>query len=359
MAPHAAPPRPTVEALFLDLDGTLIDTWHRWSERTEWAFEELARQRGTTVDTLVEQITAATMDERVHSLRAVIRRLPCLAPRAGEDAAEVERKLELVAGEWDRRKEEGLDFFPGIRESLQAAYEAGTKIVVYTDSPWIDAVHALSRAGCDPKWLTMLAAQPHEKVPDPMDGGVNRLHAQDFDWAQKLGLEKLQVLRADRIAPEWWAQQPGSKTGELPRTAKPNPIALNWIVKTLGVAPERCLMVGDQARDGGSAKLNGIPGYTQPAPGYKGPNIAYAWAKYGAYMAPKELAFYDRVFRDGSYPLGDHIVSGHFEKFGFQPDMVLNSGYALGQDVRFVAPKPALGPVPGPLARMARRPRVA
>lgn len=353
MAPNAAEARPVVEALFLDLDGTLIDTWHRWSERTEWAFEELAKLRGTTPDTLVEEITAATFDERVHSLRAVIGRLPCLAPRAGEDRAAVLQSLELVAGEWDRRKEDGLDFFPGIRESLQAAYEAGTKIVLYTDSPWIDAVHALSRAGADPKWFTMVAAQPHEKVADPMDGGLNKLHAQDFDWAQKLGLHKLQVLRADRIAPEWWAEQPGSKTGELPRTAKPSPIAMAWMVKTLGVAPERCLMVGDQARDGGSAKLNGIPGYTQAAPGHEGGNVKYAWAKYGAYMAPKQLAFYDKVFRDGSYPLGDHIVSGHFEKFGFQPDLTLQSGYAMHRDVTFVAPQPNIAPV----ARIASRPR--
>lgn len=298
-------------ALVFDLDGTLIDTWHRWAERTEWAFEQLATYENKSVSDLVQQVRDNTIsDIRCHCLETMIRSIPGIEWKDEFHGALVDR--------YEEKKIEGLQLFDGMAQAIKNAKKFGAKVVIYTDSPWPDALHAihyaLDHAGLDVNHLDMVAGQQ----PVINHAGQERHYG---DHVQEM-IHKL-----------------GDRLFELPSgTHKPSPGNLKLILDELQIDPVEAVMIGDQARDGGSAKLAGHVDYVAPLASYDGDNVRFAWARYGAVMAPKEQAFYDEMFLGGSYPLGENVVKEHFNEYGFQPDIILDQSDCLLRRFRFTPP---------------------
>lgn len=298
-------------ALVFDLDGTLIDTWHRWAERTEWAFEQLAAYENQSVSDLIAQVRENTeTDIRCHCLETMIRSIPNLTWKDDFHGKLVER--------YEEKKIEGLQLFDGMAQAIKNAKKYGAKVVIYTDAPWPEALHAIhhaiEHAGLDHTHFDMVAGQP----PAVNHSGEERHYGAHVE---KL-ISKL-----------------GTRLYELPAmTHKPSPDNLRLILDEMDLHHSEAIMIGDQARDGGSAKLAGVHGYVNPAENHNGGHVRFAWARYGAVMRKKELSFYSEMFSDSTYPLGEHVVQNHFKEYGFKPDVVLDHSDCLLRRFRFAPP---------------------
>lgn len=303
--PPTRPARPPVALIVSDIDGTITDFFGMWAQSIDKAFDRLAKSRG--IDRSVIEHQAREAGEReyyMHNLGKLMKQLPCLNPQpvSRQQRRKLEREDAAIMHEWQKDRAAAGHLFEGVLKTVRQARAAGTKFVLFTDSPHTSTIARLQIMGMPPDLLDAVYTQPDP----PVKGTTGPL----MDYTPQQAA---------------FAQQLAGKTHVLgPGTHKPNPEVYKRICDDMGIPPELSVMVGDTFND--MATTRGTAAIT-------------AWQKHGASVSPETLKIFQKLNPMPDYFIGGDIVAQKMREGRVKPGITLERGFAeLGRHVRFVSP---------------------
>lgn len=234
---------PVVNAVILDMDNTLYD----WVGYFVPAIHAMLAEAARLLEVDESQLRRDLRDVHVAygnteqpfallETRTVATRMQMLSRRERYDL------LKPAFDAFNEVREARLRLYPGVRETLQTIRTSGCRLFGHTEATEVNIVSRIRSLGLD-DLLEAVYAMHFKGMPHP--------------------------LNSDRQESD--GQVP---VRAMPSTArKPDPASLRTILAEIGVAPARCLYVGDNLeKDVGMAKRAGT---------------LAAWARYGTSHDPQ------------------------------------------------------------------------
>ncbi len=304
----ATPPpvalREPVQALILDIDGTIKGSFDPSAQRVANTISRLAQSRAAARGLDAAQVEAqvwAEIDQTdprtwMHSNPAVLGELlPCLKAATGET---FEKDDARIAHQFQTERDASLTLFDGVPEVIQKARAAGAAVIIHTDAPPSRVAYEFYRMGIDPDLLDEIHTRQEPDLPAP-----------PFPVASE------EAAYTDRLRGKMIQE------GQI----KPNPAVVDSIVERYGLDRDRTLFVGDHACDGLTAG---------------GAGVAFAWQRQGSEVLPRTREIQQRLVGD-RYPLGPEPQEARLTAEGcWPPSVTLDQGFHQLADLRY-------GPAPG------------
>lgn len=284
-----------------DLDNTLTDTLTAWAAAITPMARIMAHDFSLDEDMLTEKILAAPSQFRFNDAARLITWLDGegLFPRA-HDAAE-QHKIETtkwaLQQSWHSTQKKTVHPYPRALETLDELRAAGTDIALYTDAEASSMIRRL--------WLMARNARKAGQIRRE-DDLVNLF---DHFYCQPSAEDDQRILRD--IDLRFVQRVKRNTTLWTTREYKPVPAYMNIIMKDFGATPQKTVMIGDTHNDGGGAVPLGV---------------SFAWAHYGANIAP-EVEAAARRMASGYYKYGAADISAAFNAQS-RPDVVLQDNIA-------------------------------
>ncbi|PZU06710.1 MAG: HAD family hydrolase [Sphingomonas sp.] len=213
--------KPVRSVLISDVDNTLFDWVQIWHAAFSSMLEELLRLSGLDEATLLPEIRAVHQRAGTSEYAFLIGEVEALRPAAGDTPV-----LDFYAPAieaYRTARQQALEFYPGVEQTLKALRQRGTLIVCYTESLAYYSQYRFRKLGLDHLVDYLYSPGDHD-LPDGMSREDIRFHE-----AAHYELERTQ----HRFTPP----------GEL----KPNPDILSSILRDLGVRHDQAIYVGDSA----------------------------------------------------------------------------------------------------------------
>jgi phosphoglycolate phosphatase-like HAD superfamily hydrolase len=318
--PQAAPkvaPKPSVEVIVSDIDNTITDFFGQWAKITDDAIGDLAESRNKMrgpndqlkKDDLLKEMSENASGEHVfHNLEQTMAVLPSLKPRNEAEKKAFAKDDAKIIHNWKKDREGIMKPYEGVKETMEKAKAAGTKIVLYTDSPVTSTMHRAS----------ILLGKDADRLVDAIYTQPDAANAANEKPAMPVKAKHADVL-----------ESLAKKTTVLPRGShKPNPETLASIVQEFGADPKKVVMVGDTYNDVAGAPKTGE---VLEARGYanvkKGDNVIAAWQRAGADVNPRTVELASKAQPDKDYKIGIVPVQEKMKANGVKPDVVLGTGW--------------------------------
>lgn len=290
----ATPPppalEPPVQALILDIDGTLKGSFDPSALRVTLGIQRLAQSRaqarGLDAAALEDQVWTEAAQSNVglwlnRNVALLGEMLPCLKAGPAEDFADADAQ---IGHQFQRERDQSLQLFEGVETVIAQARAAGAAVIIHTDAQPSRVIHEFHRMGVDLDQIDEIhTAQENTAAP-----------ALPIDTAETAYGERLREKLATHAQ------------------VKPNPAVVQSILARWQLDPAHTLFVGDHAADGLTAG---------------GAGVAFAWQKAGGTVLPQTERLQQRLVGD-RYPLGPAPQEARLRKEGcWPPSIILNEGF--------------------------------
>ncbi|MBL8636952.1 MAG: HAD family hydrolase [Alphaproteobacteria bacterium] len=284
--------------IILDLDNTMIDTLHVWGTSLAKLLEGLSNGLSLSKKTLHDLVRRTHGQYRFNDGVSLIDWM--FEDGQGLKSSRLASNWQLVARnvqeEWMRQSAALSTPYDGMIPMLQQWRDDGCKIAIQTDAEscavlrrlWWIAVHAARRGELD---------QP-DNILDLIDG----IYCQPSIPHSALYLAEIEPEFRREIEEKLHIWQD--------KIFKPSSAHLIKILGDQNVTPDQTLYIGDGHKDGAEAKSL---------------SVAFAWARYGAKVAPEVLALYALV-GSRNYSYGERTVLDAMDQMGIIPDYVFQEG---------------------------------
>lgn len=284
--------------IILDLDNTMIDTLHVWGTSLAKLLEGLSNGLSLSKKTLHDLVRRTHGQYRFNDGVSLIDWM--FEDGQGLKSSRLASNWQLVARnvqeEWMRQSAALSTPYDGTIPMLQQWRDDGCKIAIQTDAEscavlrrlWWIAVHAARRGELD---------QP-DNILDLIDG----IYCQPSIPHSALYLAEIEPEFRREIEEKLHIWQD--------KIFKPSSAHLIKILGDQNVTPDQTLYIGDGHKDGAEAKSL---------------SVAFAWARYGAKVAPEVLALYALV-GSRNYSYGERTVLDAMDQMGIIPDYVFQEG---------------------------------
>ncbi len=270
-----------VDLIVSDIDNTISDFFNNWGSAWDKGVERLAESRGMDKKALYDDIrNNAGGYGRFHNFPDLLKETPSLSleGKSAEERARLEKSDAKICHDVAKEYHEGNKMYDGVLATLRKAKAAGTKIVLYTDSPASGAV----------------ARMADMKYPlDLLDGLVCRADSTTEEVDGKMQFKKapLQVTGAtyNKYRDELVAKLGDKLVMNAGNVWKPNMDVMQSIMDTHGATAETTVMVGDNIKsDGGAVRLG----------------CHFAWQKAGSEVTDATQEMYSQINDMTDYKLG-------------------------------------------------------
>ncbi len=277
--------------IILDLDNTMIDTLHVWGTSLAKLLEGLSNGLSLSKETLHNLVRRTHGQYRFNDGVSLIDWM--FEEGQGLKSSQLARNWQLVArdvqAEWMRQSAALSTPYDGTIQMLQQWKDAGCKIAIQTDAEscavlrrlWWIAVHAVRSGELD---------KP-EDLLDLIDG----IYCQPSIPHSPLYLSEIESEFRREIDRKLYIWQD--------KVFKPSSTHLAKILADQNAIPDQVLYIGDGPKDGAEAKTL---------------SVAFAWAKYGAKVAPEVLALYALV-GSRNYSYGEQTIRAAMGQMGVTP----------------------------------------
>lgn len=284
--------------IILDLDNTMIDTLHVWGTSLAKLLEGLSNGLSLSKKTLHDLVRRTHGQYRFNDGVSLIDWM--FEDGQGLKSSRLASNWQLVARnvqeEWMRQSAALSSPYDGMIPMLQQWRDDGCKIAIQTDAEscavlrrlWWIAVHAARRGELD---------QP-DNILDLIDG----IYCQPSIPHSALYLAEIEPEFRREIEEKLHIWQD--------KIFKPSSAHLIKILGDQNVTPDQTLYIGDGHKDGAEAKSL---------------SVAFAWARYGAKVAPEVLALYALV-GSRNYSYGEEKIRAAMTELGVVPAHVLETG---------------------------------
>jgi FMN phosphatase YigB (HAD superfamily) len=211
--------RPTVEVLILDLDNTLFDWVDIWYRSFKPMLDSLVAETGASEEQLKGEIKKVHQKHGTSEYAFLFDELPTLKKKAGDADVKVVFQKSIEAYREGRRS--SLALYPGVLETLEAAKDAGTLLVGFTDSRAFYTRYRLRKLGLD-RILDYLYSPPdHGLPPGKKAEDIRKYPTEHYEFRRTV----------HKVTPEG--------------VRKPSKQLLEQIMKEVGVTPSQVAYVGD------------------------------------------------------------------------------------------------------------------
>ena len=272
-----------VSMIVTDIDNTISDFFNNWGAAWDTGIGKLAESRGMKKDDLYDDIrNNAGGYARFHNFPDLLKETPSLSLENmnRKERRRLEKSDAKICHEVAKQYHEGNKMYEGVLATLRKAKTAGTKIVLYTDSPASGAIARMAdmkypldlldglvcRADCTCEQNEVTGKYQFKKAPLQVAGATYNKYRDEL--VAKLG-DKL-VMNAGDV----W---------------KPNTQVMENIMKTHGATPETTVMVGDNIKSDGGAVRTGCH---------------FAWQKAGSEVSDLTQEMYGKINDKADYKLG-------------------------------------------------------
>lgn len=291
--------KPDISLFIFDIHNTICDFWNRWANATYSACKTIADSRNIPLDTFLEEAQKLDPLYRFHDFRRLIENLEILHPLQPIDYQQIEA--------W-QKDIQAVQPYDGVYETFESIRKAGGKIVLWTDSSQEAAFHDMRH----------IAGGPF--TPDMVDGlycqPKNNLNFTQIPVPAFLMPDETDHWLNFHRYMEWFEDEHKvfsalpARQGDPTSSKKPNANALRYICKTQGVAPERCLVVDDNANGG----INLPDG------------MRFALQKAGNMLEQKTLWLHNERLNNPDYVIGWEATSAKLVNLAIKPDAILENG---------------------------------
>lgn len=280
-----------------DLDNTLTDSLTFWATAATPLADSMHRHFDIPQDTVVRTILKAPSQYRFNDIGHLITWMDArgVFPRARDphEQHQMDMTKWALRQQWYATQKRMTHFYPGAVDTLQALRASKTDVAIYTDA---EASSMIRRV-----WLLAHNAKRNGLIADEQDV----IHMVDHFYCQPSIEDDQRILRDVDVRFTLRIKEKMSLwTG---RMYKPAPDYLRVIMDDFGADAARTVMVGDTHNDGGCA----VPH-----------NASFAWAHYGARIAP-EIEAAARRMASSYYKYGVADIMASFHN-GNRPDVVLH-----------------------------------
>lgn len=270
-----------VNLIVSDIDNTISDFFNNWGLAWDKGIERLAESRGMEKDALYKSIRDdASGYARFHNFPDILKETPALSleGKSPEERARLEKSDAQICHDVAKQYHDNNKMYDGVLATLRKAKAAGTKIVLYTDSPASGAIVRMA----DMKYPV-----------DLVDGLVCRADGTTEEVDGKIRFKKapLQVCggTCSQYRDELVAKLGDNLVINGGNVWKPNMQVLESIMERHGSTPEQTVMVGDNIKsDGGAVRLG----------------IHFAWQKDGSEVCDEVKAMYPKINEQADYKVG-------------------------------------------------------
>jgi len=270
-----------VNLIVTDVDNTISDFFNNWGMTWDMGIGRLAGSRGMEKDALYEDIRNNVGGyARFHNFPDILKESPALSleGKSAEERARLEKSDAQICHDVSKQYHEGNKMYDGVMATLRKAKAAGTKIVLYTDSPASGAI----------------ARMADMNYPlDLVDGLVCRADGTTEEVDGKMQFKKapLQVTGANysKYRDELVAKLGDKLVLNAGDVWKPNMQVMQNIMDMHGATAENTVMVGDNIKsDGGAVRLG----------------CHFAWQKEGSEVCDEVKAMYPKINEMSDYKIG-------------------------------------------------------
>ncbi len=308
--------------LFLDFDNTIVNAIDPSADRCRAAFEQMAEARGIDVERVLEDLPKVNMMSWIGDISTAVDGLPSLQYKSEEERQRLEPIDARIAQDWKIARDTTVETYPGVVEMIQAAKDAGAKVVIDTNATHGDLMHRLALSGVTADMLDGVICQEVPAVngvKPPME-----LNTAEARLAADLADRTVLLTRDQR---------------------KPHDDPIVDMMNRFGATQETSIFVGDNHTDGQTAKAAGI---------------RFAWYRPGAEVRPETQALQERTFGEHNhYAIGLEVVEKQMKDSGvWPPDITVEMHYdEMAAKIDFAPPPNA--PKIAPAHEIGARPAVA
>lgn len=211
--------KPTCSVLITDVDNTLFDWVHVWHAAFSAMLAQLLRLSRLDEAVLLAEIRKVHQRAGTSEYSFLIGELEMLRGAAGDTPV-----LDFYAPAIDAfraARQQTLEFYPGVLETLEELSRRGTLLICYTESLAYYSQYRFRKLGLD-RLIDYLYSPPDHDLPD----GLSREDIRFYDAAH------YELARTEhRFTP--------------PGEFKPNPDILRSILRSLNVSVEQAVYIGD------------------------------------------------------------------------------------------------------------------
>jgi phosphoglycolate phosphatase len=190
-----------ISLLVTDIDNTLFDWVEAWYRSFSAMLDETVRLTGIPREQLIPEIKAVHQSHGTSEYAFLLNELPSLRRVLGD--APVLQALAPAIAAFRRARDDHLQLYPGVAETLKKVKGAGTIIVGYTESMEPYTVYRLKYLGLDGLLDILFTPQGHE-IPTDIDPEWFE-HHRFFGIryrAPKRGI--LRAVTSSQILPSFW-----------------------------------------------------------------------------------------------------------------------------------------------------------
>jgi phosphoglycolate phosphatase len=227
--------------LITDLDNTLFDWVHLWTQCFGAMFSKIVEISGVDPDLLKKEIRGVHQKHGTSEYAFLIEELPSLRKKFPN-----ERLLDRFRPAIDAFREQrriDLKLYPTVAETLLTVKGSGAKVVGYTESMAFYSNYRVRRLGLDGVFDFIFSPQDHDIPAGLTVEDIRRYPASHYEFR--------------------YTTHEHTPPGQL----KPNVAVLSDIIRKIDATPEQCVYVGDSLmKDVAMAQELGVPN---------------AWAQYG------------------------------------------------------------------------------
>lgn len=264
------PRKRTKELVVFDLDNTLTDSLKCWGEATLAAVRLMVDEFGIDEDKTIEAIRRAPGQYRFSDFGSLTEWLDRegILPRP-EDPCDIYRKditKHYLRQTWFQQQKNMTLFYEGTVETLRQIKAQGTATALYTDTEASSLIRRM--------WLLARNARKCGEISDEHDllDLFDHYYCQpsiehDFNILKNVDLPFVHRMKRNMTLWQDLVYKPSIDHGLI-------------ILKDFGVPAKRALMVGDTAKDGGSARPLGMD---------------FAWCRFGADIDPVTIATAQKI----------------------------------------------------------------
>ncbi|MCM2343164.1 MAG: HAD hydrolase-like protein [Alphaproteobacteria bacterium] len=264
------PRKRTKELVIFDLDNTLTNSLKCWGEATLAAVRLMVDEFGLDEEKTIEAIRRAPSQYRFSDFGSLTEWLDRegVLPRPQDPYDQYRKDItkHYLRQIWFQRQKEMTFFYDGTVTALTAIKAQGTATAIYTDT---EASSLIRRT-----WLLARNARKQGQISDEHDLLDLFDHyycqpsiEQDFDILKDVDLPFVHRMKRNMTLWQDLVYKPSIDHGLI-------------ILKDFGVPAKRALMVGDTAKDGGSARPLAMD---------------FAWCRFGAEIDPVTVATAQKI----------------------------------------------------------------